>query len=71
MALAMAAIASISAIAVHTHSQDEYSQLTIANIEALSWTESGHDSYCDGPGDGCLLHDSEWYDNKKGDYLDD
>lgn len=51
-------------------SQKEFSALTLANVEALSYTEWGHDSGCNGPGSGCLLPESEWYHDLKGDYPD-
>ena len=51
-------------------SKEPANALTLANIEALTYTEWGHDSGCDGPGSGCLLQHSEWYHDKKGDYPD-
>lgn len=51
-------------------SDKELNSLVLVNIEALSYTEWGHDSACDGPGPGCILPNSEWYHDLKGDYPD-
>ncbi len=61
-----AAIALILAVgtAISNHNQTKkpiQSDLTIANIEALTYDEWGYDHGCLNNGDGCLLSYSRWY----------
>lgn len=68
LAILLATITCVSVSYISKINETETNQLTLANIEALSWTEWGHDSGCGASGNGCLLPNSEWYEFLKGDY---
>lgn len=66
--LAVAAVSGFIGYRANINNSESLSDLALTNIEALSYTEWGHDSGCAGPGNGCLLHDSDWHPDLKGDY---